>query len=74
MEVMNRIPRTGIRIGIGLQTLAMLVLFAGVNFLGFEYYSRVDFSRSQKFALSAQTRRVIREFKEVKPVNIIVIS
>lgn len=71
---MNRIPRTGIRIGIGLQTLAMLVLFAGVNFLGFEYYSRVDFSRSQKFALSAQTRRVIREFNEVKPVNIIVIS
>ena len=69
---MNRIPRTGIRISIGLQVFAMLVLFAGVNYLGFEYFSRVDCSRSQKFALSAQTRRVIREFK--KPVNLIVIS
>ncbi len=69
---MNRIPRAGIRINIGLQALAMLVLFAGVNFLGFEYFWRADCSRSQKFALSAQTRRVIREFK--KPVNFIVIS
>ena len=69
---MNRIPRTGIRISIGLQVIAMLVLFAAANYLGFEYYTRADFSRSQKFALSPQTRRVIREFK--KPVNIIVIS
>ena len=69
---MNRIPRTGIRINIGLQTLAMLVLFAGVNYLGFEYFARLDCSRSQKFALSPQTRGVIREFK--KPVNILVIS
>lgn len=69
---MNSIPRTGIRISLGLQVLAMLVLYAGVNFLGFEYFARVDCSRSQKFALSAQTRRVIREFK--KPVNITVIS
>ena len=30
---MNRIPRTGIRISIGLQVVAMLVLFAGVNYL-----------------------------------------
>ena len=69
---MNTIPRTGIRIGVGLQVIAMLVLFAAANYLGFEYYTRIDFSRSQKFALSPQTRRVIREFK--KPVNIIVIS
>ena len=69
---MNRIPRTGIRIGLGLQVIAMLVLFAAANYLGFEYYTRIDCSRSQKFALSPQTRRVIREFK--KPVNIIVIS
>ncbi len=69
---MNGIPRTGIRINIGLQALAMVVLFAGANFLSFEYFWRADFSRSQKFSLSAQTRRVIREFK--KPVNFIVIS
>ncbi|MFA7234076.1 MAG: Gldg family protein [Terrimicrobiaceae bacterium] len=69
---MNRIPRTGIRISIGLQVFAMVVLFAGANSLSFEYYARVDCSRSQKFSLSTQTRRVIREFK--KPVNMIVIS
>lgn len=72
MEGMNRIPRTGIRIGIGLQVVAVLILFAAVNYLGFEYYTRVDCSRSQKFALAAQTRQVIREFK--KPVSIIVIA
>lgn len=66
------IPRTGIRISIGLQVIAMLVLFLGVNFLSFTYYARIDMSRSQKFALSTQTRRAIREFK--KPLNIIVIS
>lgn len=69
---MNRIPRTSIRIGLGLQIAAVLVLFAGINALSFKYYARADFSRSQKFALSAQTRQVIREFK--KPVSIIVIS
>lgn len=67
-----RIPRTGIRIGIGIQSLAMLILFVAVNVLGFEFFERADYSRSQKFALSTQTRRVIREFK--KPVNILVIS
>lgn len=72
MEGMNTVPRTGIRIGIGLQVVAMLVLFVGANYLGFEYYARMDCSRSQKFALAAQTRQVIREFQ--KPVHIMVIS
>lgn len=72
MEVVNRIPRAGIRISIGLQVLAVLALFAGANFLSFQYYTRIDCSRSQKFALAPQTRRVIREFK--KPANIIIVS
>ena len=72
MEILKRIPRTGIRISVGLQVLAVLVVFIGVNMLSFRHYSRVDLSRSQKFALATQTRRVIREFK--KPVNLIVIS
>lgn len=69
---MNSVPRTGIRISLGLQVLAVLVLYAGANYLGFEFFFRADWSRSQKFALSAQTRRVIREFK--KPVTITVLS
>jgi len=68
----SRIPRAGIRLSIGLQAAAVLVLFVAVNCLSFENYWRADLSRSQKFSLSMQTRRVIREFK--KPVNITVIS
>ncbi len=69
---MIRIPRTSIRISIALQVVAMLVLYLAVNFFSLTYYSRADFSRSQKFSLSTQTRRVIREFK--KPLQITVIS
>lgn len=66
------IPRAGIRLHIALQSAAVAVLFVAVNYLSFEYYLRADFSRSQKFSLSTQTRRVIREFP--KPVTITVIS
>lgn len=74
MEIVKpaRIPRKSIRIGIGLQTLAVLVIFILVNYLSFEYYIRRDYSRSQKFALSSQTKRVLGSFK--KDVRIIVIS
>ena len=48
----------------------MLVLLAAVNYFSFNHYARADFSRSQKFVLSEQTRRVLRELK--KPVRVIV--
>lgn len=64
--------RTGIRIGIGLQTTAVVVIYALVNYLGFLHYARLDFSRSQKFALAGQTRSVLKEFK--KPLEIIIVS
>lgn len=70
---MIRIPRTGIRLNIGLQAAAMLVLFVAVNFFSFENYSRVDLSRSQNFSLSTQTRRVLREFSEAKPLSLTMI-
>ncbi len=66
------IPRAGIRVGIGLQAVAVLVLFAAVNFFSFNNYVRVDNSRSQKFALASQTKRVFRELK--KPAEITVIA
>jgi len=69
---LNKIPRGAIRLGIGLQALAVAVIFVAVNFLGFENYTRLDFSRSQDILLSTQTRRVIREFQ--KPLSIVVIS
>lgn len=72
MEVLSRISRGAIRLGIGLQSVAVAVIFLAVNFLSFENYSRLDFSRSQDFLLTTQTRRVIHEFK--KPLNIVVVS
>jgi hypothetical protein len=65
-------PRTGIKLSIGLQIVAVLVIYALVNYLGFLHYERRDFSRSQKFSLAGQTRAVLKEFK--KPLEVIIIS
>jgi ABC-2 type transport system permease protein len=64
------IPRKKIRFTVGLQILAMLVLLLAVNYFSFNHYARADFSRSQKFVLSDQTKRVLRELK--KPVRVTV--
>ncbi|MFZ4597034.1 MAG: Gldg family protein [Terrimicrobiaceae bacterium] len=66
------VPRTGIRIGVGIQTISILAVFVLVNYLSFQYFARRDYSRSQKFALAEQTKRVLRELK--KPVEITVIA
>jgi hypothetical protein len=64
------IPRKTIRLNVALQVLAMLVLLIAVNYFSFNHYVRADFSRSQKFVLSDQTKRVLRELK--KPVRVTV--
>ena len=64
------IPRKTIRLTVALQVLAMLVLLVAVNYFSFNHYARADFSRSQKFVLSDQTKRVLRELK--KPVRVTV--
>jgi hypothetical protein len=65
-------PRTGIKVSIGLQIVAVLVIYALVNYLSFLHYERRDFSRSQKFSLAGQTRAVLKEIK--KPLEVIIIS
>jgi hypothetical protein len=65
-------PRTGIKIGIGLQVLAVLMIYVFLNYLGFVHYERRDFSRSQKFSLAGQTRTVLKEFK--KPLEIVIVA
>jgi ABC-type uncharacterized transport system len=64
------IPRQAIRLNVTLQVLAMLVLLIAANYFSFNHYARADFSRSQKFVLSDQTKRVLRELK--KPVRVTV--
>lgn len=65
-------PRTGIKFSIGLQIVAVLVIYALANYLGFLHYDRQDFSRSQKFSLAGQTRSVLKEFK--KPLEVIIVA
>ncbi len=64
------IPRTSIRLNVTFQMLAMLILLLAVNYFGFNHFARGDFSRSQKFVLSDQTKRILRELK--KPVRVTV--
>lgn len=64
--------RTGIKFSIGLQIVAVLVIYALANYLGFLHYDRQDFSRSQKFSLAGQTRSVLKEFK--KPLEVIIVA
>ncbi len=65
-----KIPRKSIRINVLVQIIAMFVLLVAVNYYSFNHYIRADYSRSQKFVLSEQTKRVIRELK--KPVRVVV--
>lgn len=64
--------RGAIRLRILVQSIAVVALFAVANAVAFEHFFRADFSRSQKFALAQQTKRVIRELK--KPVDVTVIA
>ncbi len=58
------IPRFGIGVNVLIQSLCVVLLVVAVNYVGFNYYQRWDFSRSQKFALAEQTKRVLRSLKQ----------
>lgn len=65
-----RNARSGVGINVTLQIVAMLIIVIVVNILGFNYYMRRDYSRSQKFVLSDQTRQVLKQIK--KPLKVII--
>ena len=58
----------GLNVILQLVTLTAIVLF--VNYLSFRHFKRWDFSRSQKFALSPQTKNLLKSLP--KPVKAIV--
>jgi len=51
--------RAGIRFGVAVQILLACVLLAAVNYAGFHYYVRGDWSPAQKYRLSEQTLGVL---------------
>ncbi len=63
-ETVSRMPRRSIRIHVAIQILSALTALLAIQVLAFEFYARWDFSRSQKFALAEQTKRVIRKLDQ----------
>lgn len=67
------IPRRAIRLNVAFQILAAVILLGAVNYFSFNHYARGDFSRSQKFVLAEQTRRVLRDIKSSDSLRITVV-
>lgn len=65
--------RVGIGFGVAVQSLCVVFLFLAANFLGFHYFERWDFSRSQRFTLADQTKQVLRQADKKAPARITVI-
>ncbi len=58
--------------GISIVSVALaLVLFAGVNYLGFRHYKHWDVGRNKRFALSPKTISVLKELKKDVSVYIV---
>ncbi len=57
--------------GAMLQIVLAAVLLAAVNYAGFHYYGRWDWSRSQKYQLSDMTRRVLRDLPDKATVYVV---
>jgi hypothetical protein len=64
------IKRFQISVNVLVQILAALLIVVMVNYLAFNHYKRWDFSRSKKYALAEQTKRVLANLK--KPARVIV--
>jgi len=59
--------RFGIGLNVVIQLLLMLVLFGGVNYLGFQYYKRWDLTPTGAHTLSSLTLNYLRKLsKEVE--------
>jgi hypothetical protein len=62
--------RAGIRFGVALQIVLACVLLGAVNYAGFHYYVRGDWSPAQKYRLGDQTRGVLGQLSD--PVSVYV--
>jgi len=62
--------RGRIRVNVAVQLLAAVISLIVVNVIGMEFGLRADFSRSQKFALSGQMKRLLRELKQPLEITV----
>lgn len=66
----SAVPRLGVSLGVIVQSLCVVFLLVAANYIGFNYYKRWDFSRSQKFTLADQTEQALRQLDP--PMKIVV--
>jgi len=66
----SAVPRLGVSLGVLVQSLCVIFLVGAANYIGFNYYKRWDFSRSQKFTLADQTEQALRQLEP--PLKIVV--
>jgi len=64
--------RRGVGRGVLIQAALVALLLLIVNYVGFNYYWRADWSRSQKFRLAPQTRQAVNQLKQ--PLTVVVYS
>lgn len=62
--------RAGIRFGVAVQVFLALILLAAINYAGFHYYLRGDWSPNRKYQLSGQTVNAMANLSA--PVKILV--
>jgi ABC-type uncharacterized transport system len=65
-----KIKRLQIGLNVILQLFILTAIVIAVNYISFRHFKRWDFSRSQKFALSGQTRNLLASLP--KPVKAII--
>src|SRR5215210_2600792 len=65
-----KIKRFTIGINVLVQFIIVIFILGMINYLAFNHYKRWDYSRDKKYALSDQTKRLVRSLK--KPVKAVV--
>ena len=62
--------RVGVSFGVLVQTACVVFLVLAANYIGFNYYKRWDFSRSQKFTLADQTESALRQLQQPLKITV----
>ncbi len=65
-----KIQRFQIGVNVILQTAVLFAIVVMLNYMSFRHFKRWDYSRSQKFELTSQTRNLLKNLK--KPVKAVI--
>jgi ABC-type uncharacterized transport system involved in gliding motility auxiliary subunit len=66
----QRIHRFAIGLNVLVQILTVMFILAGINYIAFKHFKRWDFSRDQKYALSDQTKELLKGLQKTLKVYV----